>query len=87
MCPSVEGSLRDLVNQVVNEENLNRSDENKPAFGLSTQLKLGTRLTELQDSIKHIFEGQAQFRKELEHLKLDSVSKTVSKADFEAQML
>ena len=57
------------------------------SFGIQTQLKLGTRLTELQDSIKHIFEGQAQFRKELEHVKLDLVSKTVSKADFDSQLL
>ena len=46
------------------DENLNRSGSendkanlNGTAFGLSTQLKLGTRLSELQDSIKHIFEG------------------------------
>ena len=57
------------------------------ALNLSSQVKLGTRLTELQDSIRHIFDGQAQFRKELEHLKLDMVSKTVTKADFESQML
>lgn len=56
-------------------------------FGFSTQLKLGTRLSEMQENIKHIFDGQAQFRKELEHMKLDMVSKTVSKADFEAQLL
>lgn len=41
----------------------------------------------MQESIKHIFDGNAQFRKELEHLKLDLVSKTVSKGDFEAQLL
>ncbi len=41
----------------------------------------------MQENIKHIFDGQAQFRKELEHMKLDMVSKTVSKADFEAQLL
>ena len=50
--------------------------------GLSAQVKLGQRLAELQDSIKHIFEGQSQFRKELEYLKLDG--KSVSKAEFEA---
>ena len=66
MCPSMEGSLRELVQQVTFDENLNRSGSendkanlNGTAFGLSTQLKLGTRLSELQDSIKHIFEGQA----------------------------
>jgi len=93
MCPSIEGSLRELVSQVVNEENLNRSSfnqdgsESKVGFGLSTQLKLGSRLTELHEQMRHIFEGQAQFRRELEHLKLDMVSKSVSKADFEAQLL
>ena len=38
----------------------------------------------MQESIKHIFEANNQFRKELEHLKLDLVSKSVSKNDFEA---
>ena len=54
---------------------------------MSTQLKLGTRLSEMQESIKHIFEGQAQFRRELEHLKLDQMGKSVSKADLDQQLL
>ena len=97
MCPSIEGSLRDLVHQVVQDDNLSRSgfnnqDESEAKTGgiglnLSSQVKLGTRLTELQDSIRHIFDGQAQFRKELEHMKLDMVSKTVSKSEFESQLL
>ena len=72
MCPSVEGSLRDLVHQVAHEENLNLNSfsnngadaETKSAgggtnnaFNVSTQLKLGSRLSDIQDSIKHIFEG------------------------------
>lgn len=77
------------------DENLNRSsfDHDRSAtngvggFSLSTQLKLGTKISELSKSIKHIFEGQSEFRKEIEHLKLDLVSKTVSKTEFESQLL
>ena len=67
MCPSIEGSLRELVHQVVQEDNLSRGgfnnqDESDAKTGgmglnLSSQVKLGTRLTELQDSIRHIFDG------------------------------
>ena len=109
MCPSIEGSLRELVLQIAAEENFNPSssfinnqvgdattsnagaggavNQSNSLFGMTTQLKLGTRLSEMQESIKHIFEGQAQFRKELEHVKLDLVGKSVSRADLEQQLL
>lgn len=52
MCPSIEGSLRELVQQVTFDENINRSScENDRSvnngvggFSLSTQLKLGTKI-------------------------------------------
>lgn len=37
----------------------------------------------MEESIKHIFDGNIQFHKELEQLKFDMVSKSVSKVDFE----
>lgn len=87
MCPSVEGSLKELVQQVAVEERSTIDQHNQTTqLGLNSQVKLGARITEIQEQLKHVFEGQALFRKEMEHLKLDVVSKTISKVDFETQM-
>lgn len=94
MCPSVEGSLRELVLQVAMEGETNSNQgapgatsqsKNQSMLGFSSQIK---RLSELQDSIRHIFDGQAQMRKELDHLKLDLVGKSaVTREDLEQQLL
>ena len=69
MCPSIEGSLRELVLQIAAEENFNPSssfinnqvgdattsnagaggavNQSNSLFGMTTQLKLGTRLSEM----------------------------------------
>ena len=39
-------------------------------------------MAEITDSIKHVFEGQAQVHKELEQMKIDLLNK-VSKSELE----
>ena len=43
-------------------------------------------MAETNESIKHIFEGHNQFRKEIEQLKIDMLAK-VSKQELETQLL
>ena len=47
---------------------------------------MGERMTEIHESIKHIFEGQTQFRREMEQVKIDILGK-VSKQELETQLL
>ena len=89
MCPSIETSLKDLVTQVHIEEGLEvgksrittAAQSNMPG---SSQIL--DRLAEMTDQHRHIFEGHAQVRREMEQFRVDLLSK-VSKKELETQLL